>query len=96
MRKWVFEILVIYFLESEKGPDDWNFLHTPMWALSQSWDKQKSSRKFYETEKHCLNFLNFCKDYYNLAENTKFLARSIFSSFAKVGWLMTNNYALES
>ena len=38
---------------------------------------------------------NFCKNDYNLAENTKILARSIFCSSANFGPLVTTDGALE-
>ena len=42
------------------------------------------------------NIFNFRENDYNLVKNTEFLARSIFSSSANFGPLMTNNGALES
>ena len=39
--------------------------------------------------------VNFCKNNYNSAENTKFWARSNFNSFANVGPSMKNDGALE-
>ena len=39
---------------------------------------------------------NFRKNDSNLAENTEFLARSIFNSSANFGLLMTNDGVLES
>ena len=39
---------------------------------------------------------NFCKNDYNLAENTKILAKSIFCSSANFGPLVTTDGALES
>ena len=38
---------------------------------------------------------NFCKNDYNLAKNTEFLAKSIFSSSTNFDLLMTNNDVLE-
>ena len=58
---------------------------------------EKMSRKLFEEQKTAVSkIFIFRNNYYNSADNTMFLARLIFSSFANVGQLMTNDDALES
>ena len=79
----------------------WSDLLIPVRALPQSWDKKKSQRKLHQGQNRkkmnaIANIFNFRENDYNLVKNTEFLARSIFSSSANFGPLMTNNGALES
>ena len=97
MGKWTCEILAIYFLKDKKVPDDRTF---SKWAFYWTSGIKGIIKKPSQVAKKKINtvskIFNFRENDYNLAKNTKFLAKSNFNSSANFYLLMTNDAVLES
>ena len=97
MGKWAFEIWIELFLKTRR-PQTIRFFRGSICYQCIPWKNQQESSSRGEEEKSTTVSKNiFVKmSISNLAENTEFLAESIFNSSANFGLLMVNDSVLES